>query len=180
MSSQFLQVLKTIHHSLSLGLKYLDRTIRYVLAIGMGLIMFAVVFHVCGRYFIGKTYMGTMELVRYIMIWVAMLGAAAAFGAREHVSITFFQSRMPETAWFWFNFAGNAILCLFLAAMICGGVVISLRNLNQTSLGMQISMFYPYLAIPIGGCIMVPYILSDILHNFIQLISRGRRKEMNT
>ena len=143
--------------------------LRYLLAFSMALIMSLVVFHVFGRYLVGKTYMGTMELVRYSMVWMSMLGAAVAFSAREHVSITFLKTRMTSVSWVWLNFAGNAMLCLFLVAMVIGGVAISLRNLNQTSLGLQISMFYPYLAIPVGGSIMIPYVLSDILRNLLSL-----------
>jgi TRAP-type C4-dicarboxylate transport system permease small subunit len=36
---------------------------------------------------------------------------------------------------------------------------------------MQISMFYPYLAIPVGGAIMIPYVLSDILKNLLSLFT---------
>lgn len=169
MSSKSQQSLNAIYLALSCGLKYLDMALRYLLAISMALIMSLVVFHVFGRYFVGKTYMGTMELVRYTMVWMSMLGAAVAFSAREHVSITFFKTRMTPASWVWLNFAGNAMLCLFLIVMVIGGVAISIRNLNQTSLGMQISMFYPYLAIPVGGSIMIPYVLSDILRNLLSL-----------
>ena len=171
MSSKSQQSLNAIYLMLSCGLKYLDVAIRYLLAISMALMMALVVFHVFGRYFVGKTHMGTMELVRYSMVWMSMLGAAAAFGAKEHVSITFLKARMSTVSWFWLNFAGNVMLCLFLIVMIIGGVTISVRNLNQTSLGMQVSMFYPYLAIPVGGAIMIPYVLSDILSHLLSLFT---------
>lgn len=170
-------IIKAAHRGLSYVLAYLDGILRPLLAVGMALIMFAVVFHVFGRYFVGKTYMGTMEFVRYTMVWVTMLGAASAFRGNEHVAITFFKERMPESVWFWLNFTGNAVLCLFLVIMIIGGIEISIKNLNQTSLGLQISMFYPYLAIPVGGCTMLPYILSGILDNVIQLLSKDGKKE---
>lgn len=171
MSSKSYKSLNAIYLTLSRGLKYLDKAICYLLAFSMALMLALVVFHVFGRYFVGKTYMGTMELVRYSMVWMAMLGAAAAFGAREHVSITFLKDRIMPVSWFWLNFLGNIMLCVFLIVMIIGGVVISIRNQNQTSLGMQISMFYPYLAIPIGGAIMIPYVLSDILRDFLSLFA---------
>lgn len=149
----------------------MDWVLNYLLALGMGIIMFAVVYHVFGRYFVGITHMGTMELVRYTMVWVAMLGAAVAFGAKDHVSIAFFKSRIPRGAWFLLNLTGNALLCLFLVCMVVGGIEISIRNMNQTSLGLQIPMFYPYLSIPVGGCLMLPYILTNFLGSFIKLMT---------
>lgn len=171
MSTKLQQILNVIYVWLSSGLKYLDVAIRSLLAFCMALIALSVVVHVFGRYFLGKTYMGTMELVRYSLVWMSMLGAAAAFGAREHVSITVLKNRLSPASWVWLNFVGSALLCLFLVVMIIGGITISISNLNQTSLGMQISMFYPYLAIPVGGVLMLPYILSEMLENLISLFS---------
>lgn len=171
------QFINVFYLALGRGLKYLDMTIRGLMALSMALIMASVVFHVFGRYFVGKTYMGTMELVRYTMVWTSMLGAAAAFGAREHVSITFLKSRLSHASWVWLNFIGNALLCLFLVIMIIGGITISIRNLNQTSLGMQISMFYPYLAIPVGGVIIIPYVLSDMLSSLLSLFPESERRD---
>ena len=145
-------------------LKIQDRAIHLVLAFGMAIILFAVVFHVFGRYFFGKTYMGTMELVRYTMIWVSMLGTAAAFGVKEHPCIAFFEERLSPRAWFPFHLFGYLMLCVFLVVMIIGGVQISLKNWHQTSLGLQIPMLFPYLAIPVGGIAMLPYIVMDMLY----------------
>jgi len=154
---------------------YLDGIIRVVLWVGISLIMFAVVFHVVGRYFFGKTYMGTMELVRYTMIWVSLLGASAAFGSEEHVGIKVLQLALPKRRWFWISMSGNLLLCVFLVAMIIGGVEISLRNWHQISLGMQIPMFYPYLAVPIGALLMLLYVLVNILNSIISIIPSLQR-----
>jgi TRAP-type C4-dicarboxylate transport system permease small subunit len=142
----------------------LDCGIRALLAVGMGVIMSAIIFHVVGRYFFGWTYMGTMELVRYTMIWVSILGAAAAFTSKEHVVINMLSKKLPERVWFWCRIGGDLILCGFFVAMIYGGQSLAIRNFNQTSLGLQIPMFYPYLAIPVGGGLMLLYSLADLLN----------------
>lgn len=145
----------------------LDRVVRVLLAAGMGIILSAIVFHVVGRYFFGKTYMGTMELVRYTMIWVSILGAAAAFICKEHVVIDMLSGKLPEKVWFWCRIGGDLLLCWFFVAMIYGGQSLTIRNFSQTSLGLQIPMFYPYLAIPVGGALMLLYTLSDLLNTFV-------------
>ncbi|ACN17799.1 DctQ11 [Desulforapulum autotrophicum HRM2] len=150
---------------------YWERLLRWILALGIALIMFAVVFHVVGRYFFGKTYMGTMELVRYTMIWVALLGAAVAFGSEGHIAVNILQDRLTKRSATWLRIAGNILLGVFLVVMIIGGFEIAVRNLKQISLGLQIPMFYPYLAIPIGGISMLFYVLMNILDSLTQLLS---------
>jgi len=146
---------------------YLDWSIRVVLWAGMSLIMFAVVFHVVGRYFFGKTYVGTLELVRYTMVWISLLGASAAFGSGEHVGIKVLQNKLSKKSWFWISTPASLLLCLFLVVMIKGGVEITLRNWHQISLAMRIPMFYPYLAVPIGAGLMLLYLLVNILNSIV-------------
>jgi len=162
-------LLNTVYTRWSILLKGLHKVICVLLAAGMTVIMFAVVFHVLGRYFFGKTYMGTMELVRYTMIWISMLGTAAAFGVKEHPCIDFLGTKLSSGAWFRVRLAGNLMLCLFLIVMIMGGTEITLKNWHQTSLGLQIPMFYPYLGIPVGGIVILPYIVMDMLTAVMRL-----------
>ncbi len=145
----------------------LDRVVRVLLAAGMSIILSAIIFHVVGRYLFSMTYMGTMELVRYTMIWVSILGAVAAFTCKEHVIIEMLSNKFPERIWFWCRIGADLSLCAFFVAMIYGGQLLAIRNLAQTSLGLQIPMFYPYLAIPVGGCLMLLYTLSDLFNTFV-------------
>ncbi len=145
----------------------LDHIVRVLLAVGMSVILSAIVFHVVGRYFFGKTYMGTMEMVRYTMIWVSILGAAAAFTCKQHVVIEMLSNKFPKQVWFWCRICGDLLLCGFFVAMIYGGQYLAIRNFGQTSLGLQIPMFYPYLAIPVGGSLMLLYTLADLFNTFV-------------
>ncbi len=163
--------LQAVYDAVTPLIHRLDVFLRYLLAVGMFVIMTAVIFHVCGRYFFGLTYMGTMELVRYTVVWVSMIGTACAFGARDHVCINFLQSRISRRKWFWLHLLGDLMLIAFVVVMIKGGVTISLRNWHQTSLGMQIPMLWPYLAIPLGGLIILPYLFHDLLGRTIDYLS---------
>jgi len=158
------QIIISTRNSLHTLVSGIDRLVRFLLGTGMVVIMVAIVFHVVGRYLFGKTYMGTMELIRYIMIWVSILGASAAFSNKEHVIIDMLSCKVPKKLWFWSRFGGDLLLCCFFVAMIIGGQSIAIRNLSQTSLGLQIPMFYPYLAIPVGGVLMLLYTLLDLLN----------------
>jgi len=151
-----------IHSFLRRLISCLDKGVRVILGVGMALIMAAIIFHVVGRYFFGRTYMGTMELVRYTMIWVSILGASAAFATKEHVLIDMLARKLPPRTWRWFRILADLILCAFFISMILGGKTIAIRNFSQTSLGLQIPMFYPYLAIPVGGVLMLLYTLLDV------------------
>jgi len=145
-------------------IEYLDNTTATFLWIGMGLMLFAIVFHVIGRYFFGRTYMGTMELIRYTMVWTSMLGASNAFTSGEHMGIELLKNKVLKKTWSRIDLLANILLCVFFVAMLIGGIKISFKNWNQISLGMQIPMFYPYLAIPVGALFMFFHVLLNILN----------------
>jgi TRAP-type C4-dicarboxylate transport system permease small subunit len=144
-------------------LNRIDLLLKLIIGTGIALIMFAIIFHVVGRYLFGKTYMGTMELIRYTMIWVSMMGASVAFRTREHICVNLLANVLNKKNLKRLQITCNLGLLAFLYAMVSGGVEISIRNLNQISLGMQIPMFYPYLAIPVGAGFMALHVLEDCL-----------------
>ncbi len=146
-----------------------DRLLRFSVAFGAASIMFAIIFHVVGRYFFGKTYMGTMELIRYTMIWVSLLGAVLAFRSREHVKVSLFRDILSRRNLLRLKIFANLVLIVFLGAMIVGGIEISIRNMAQTSLGLQIPMGYPYAVIPLSGFFMIIYVLANILERMTNL-----------
>lgn len=60
--------------------------------------------------------------------------------------------------------------------MVVGGIEISMRNMAQISLGLQIPMGYPYLAIPVGASFMVLYVLLNVLEDMTGLTTGGERR----
>jgi len=146
-----------------------DQVLRYVVALGVATILFAIIFHICGRYFFGRTYMGTMELLRYTMIWISLLGAVLAFRANEHVTVNLFKGRLSPGNLLRLSIAAEIFLLVFLLAMVVGGLEISLRNMTQVSLGLQIPMGYPYLAIPVSGSFMILYVLFNVIEDMVGL-----------
>lgn len=139
-----------------------DRFVKAAIGAGMLTIMLAIVFHVVGRYFLGKTHMGTMELIRYTMVWVCMLGAASAFNSGDHVSISMLQNYCSRMTWAVISILGNLLLAAFMVSMLIGGFEIALRNWHQTSMGLRVPMFFPYLAIPFGAFLTLPYFAINI------------------
>lgn len=164
-----IETLSLFNRGLKRVLTIVDRFLSFVIATGVAIIMVAIIFHVIGRYFFGATYMGTMELIRYIMIWVSLLGAVLAFGCNEHVKVTIFENILSRRNYLFMNLAADTLLLVFLGAMVAGGIEISMRNMQQTSLGLQIPMGYPYLAIPMGAGFMILYVFSGMVEKSLTL-----------
>lgn len=110
---------------------------------------------VTGRYVFSTGFSWTEESMRYLMIWLMMLGSVACIFRAEHMAVQTIESRVPpEYARFVRSglYTIAAIFCLFVLVY---GWPLALRNAAQVAPASGIPMIYPYLALPVGAFLML-------------------------
>ncbi|MDQ0273131.1 TRAP transporter small permease [Cytobacillus purgationiresistens] len=134
--------------------RYKDRYIEEIFLVLTMVVMVLLIFaQVVGRYVFSAAPSWTEELARYIHIWQVWIGASYAIRLREHIKIeaftnlfSTFMRKIFETlaiiVWF--------LLALSLAILGTQLVLSSMKN-GQLTPAMQIPMWIPFLAIPLGG-----------------------------
>ena len=60
----------------------------------MGVMVIAVCWQVITRYILNNPSTVTEEALRYLLIWVTMVGGAYAYGRRKHLAITALSKRL--------------------------------------------------------------------------------------
>jgi TRAP-type C4-dicarboxylate transport system permease small subunit len=136
-------------------LDLLDRIVKYIcIAIG-GLMALVVILQVFSRYLPTPTPKWTEELSRYLMIFMAYIGASNGIKLGSNIFVDFFINRMPgkvrKTILLIINILILAFLCylFYLSVMVFPKV-----GLKQYSATLDIPMFYPQSAIIIGTLLM--------------------------
>ena len=114
------------------------------------------------RYALHMSLSWSEEVARFLMLWLAMLGAAYGFKTRSHFVIAFVVDRFGVRA----RRIHGLIVALLLAAFMGWFVVMSIQliflaMIDQIAPGTQISMAVPYAAGPVGGTLMIYYILRN-------------------
>lgn len=96
------------------------------------------------------------ELIKYLMIWTTFIGASICVRKGDHVSIDLFVGCISQRARKAAELAVYFVSLLFTAAMAYYGVRTVLFTINtaQVSPALQIPMWIPYLAIPLGFMLM--------------------------
>ncbi|CAM3397173.1 TRAP transporter small permease [Cytobacillus oceanisediminis] len=141
--------------------KYLEEVFLVLTLAGMVILIFA---QVVGRYVFDSAPSWTEELARYIHIWQVWIGASYAVRLRAHIRVEAFRNLFSDSfkkvldtlsilVWF--------ILALFLAVLGTQLVFSSLKN-GQTTPAMQLPMWIPFLAIPLGGAGMSIRLLQQL------------------
>lgn len=146
------------------GVVRLDRAIQYLngAAVAASLFgMFAVVSTVViARYIFNEGIFWGEELARYLMIYMALLGAAVALRTDQHPRLTIVLLMLPPR---WQRIVAMLTKLLLLVAILVlfwQGLDIALEEGVMRTPSLRITYFWVFLALPLGAAAM-----------FIQLIA---------
>lgn len=96
----------------------------------------------------------TSELTRFGIVWIAMLGAAIALDRGAHVAIDLVD-HLPATPRRVAATLAYLLGVVFLAVLVVSGLQLTLATMRQLTPALKIPVGYAYLAIPVGGAIML-------------------------
>ncbi len=123
------------------------------LVIWLGTACFALLFvlmvaQVILRYGFSFTPFFTEEIARYAMIWAALAGAAVATRRGAHIRVDFVSNLLPSAVRrIWQLVLDLGVIGLF-GVLVVKGIESSVFLHSQASMGLQIPLSYPTLAVP--------------------------------
>jgi C4-dicarboxylate transporter DctQ subunit len=129
------------------------------------------------RYGFGRSLYVTEELTRYLMVWVVFLACSLALRDNAHISIEIVVNRLSGRARAAYKLVAQLFLLAFLAFLIVEGIIALPFQLDQIIPTLDISIFWFYLAIPVGGALMVLNLLPGMAANVRILVGKGRPEE---
>jgi TRAP-type C4-dicarboxylate transport system permease small subunit len=121
-------------------------------------------FQIITRFIIEKPAEWTEVLIRFSLIWMVFMGIPAAFRQGAMVSV--------DVLYRWANPKGKRFLDLMvcLAALILMGIILwwgwayAEKGKVQTTIGLEdVSMFWAYLALPVGAAFSMISIVANFL-----------------
>jgi len=140
--------------------KVLDRSLEVLVMLAVAVLVLDVLWQVFTRLVLENPSTRTEELATFLLVWVALLGAAVALNRGAHLGIDYFTGKLPVRT----RVLTEAIVFLGVAAfsffvMVVGGIdlVSSMLELGQESPALRLKMGYVYLAVPISGAFLTLY-----------------------
>lgn len=153
--------------------KILDLVMRFVMAVAMGALVVFGTWQIFTRFILNNPSTFTDEVLRYVLIWISLLGSAYCFYKDEHLSLDLVKDRVHGVA--------SAVLFVFIEIMtlffVCyvfvyGGGRLMMNATNVSSV-LHIPYKVLYSIIPISGVFIV---VARIL-KYIQIFT-GNNKEV--
>jgi TRAP-type C4-dicarboxylate transport system permease small subunit len=146
----------------SRAVDFLNRWVRWVCIVCSGAVFLLVIAQILFRYVLKISAPWTEEAARFLMIWMALLAAGLAFQKGEHFNIDFVTDRMRAGIRSKLSLITSFLDLIFILCIILWGIPFAILGFFTTSPGLEITMFLPYLAIPVAGAVMMLNLISYI------------------
>ena len=135
------------------------RNATVVLFTAMTIIVWVQIFF---RFILGGGIAWSEEIAKYMMVWMALLGASMLFREGGHIAINFFISKLSFLRYI---LIFHAVLSAALfTLLIIYGIDYATFGLKCTSPACGIKKFWPYLSIPVGGGFLLIQALARLAH----------------
>ncbi len=157
-------------------IKYLESIETNMCRLLLVLMSVIVVVQVFSRYLFNYSFVWAEELVRYLMIWMVMIGAARVQAMGEHIRIDFFPMLAGPRGRRLMDTVFRLCTLTFLIIIFVKGIKIAAFNRLFESSGLRISMLWPTLAIPIGALFIILYTLKGLFQDIHQSIFWSKNK----
>jgi TRAP-type C4-dicarboxylate transport system permease small subunit len=145
----------------------INKALIIVMASFLLVAMVVIGYQVFTRYVLNFTSPWSEELARYCNIWITMLGIGVVLRRGEHIKLDYLESVVTEKgmlkARLLLEVISTTITSIFLAFLLYGGIGILKAANRQTAPGLKISLFFIYIAIPIGCLFALFFIIERII-----------------
>lgn len=127
-----------------------ERCLLTVTSVMLVIMLALAIWQVVSRYILQAPAIYTEESLRFVMIWMGLLGSAYAFGTDQHLRLVFLIERATA--------AGkrrlqtmNGLIVIFFSTIILlvGGIKMVSTGMNQISPILNVRMGYIYMILPI-------------------------------
>ena len=146
--------------------RWITGILNLALMVAVALLVLDVLWGVFTRYVLGEQAKWSEELARFLLIWVALLGGAVAFGTKGHLGVDYFVGKFDPAARKLMAVVVHLIVFFFaVSVFIYGGtrVVYDALLMEQMTPALGWKMGYVYLALPIAGVFMTIYTIEGLI-----------------
>lgn len=150
------------------------QTVKALSLLMLGAMIVAGFSQVVLRYVLHSPIPWAEELIRYLFVWITLLGGAMAVRSKGHLAMDLLVSKLPPRL---------RVSCAFIGSVLSGGVLIflsvsgaelALNNSSQISDAMGMAMSIPYMAIPVGTVLMLFFLVEALVQAVRALLRPAR------
>jgi C4-dicarboxylate transporter DctQ subunit len=150
-----------------------------IFAVGclMAILLGIAVVNVFFRYVLEAPFFWAEEISRYVMIWIVFVASGVAFYTGEHIAMEAVIARTPPRVALILKLFILVFLMFFSILMIVYGSEVANRCRTFVSQIVGVPQFWPRLAVPVGGFIMLVFLSQRLMSRVRELRARLAGKD---
>jgi TRAP-type C4-dicarboxylate transport system permease small subunit len=132
----------------------LESGLNFLLAAMLAVLVVCLCYQVFGRYVLDDAPSWTEEVARFLVVYITMVGTAVIIRNDGHITVNVLVSALPERVRVWVFWVRDAIVLAAAGILIWYGYGLALIGGHRRTPALEISMYWPFIAIPISGILM--------------------------
>ena len=144
------------------GVVLLVATITVIVALG-----------VFFRFVLNNSLPWTEEVAKFVMVWLAFIGAPVVLKEGGHIAIDVVPARLPSPLGPIVMMLIQLIVMVVLGVLVFQGWALAWNALPQIATTVDVSLFYIFLAVPIGSALMLVVSLELLLRQVAAMGASG-------
>jgi len=138
--------------------------LELILAAMLGALVLVVLAGVVSRYFVSSPLPWSEEVARYLFIWISFMGAGVGVKHSANFGLNLLAGRLSPRAHWSLEIAVHLVVACFGAVLaFYGWQILPIVGMQRGS-SVPISLSYTFLAIPVGGALMLAFSLVRLRH----------------
>lgn len=129
------------------------RILKYLIILVVGIIAVIMMCAVFWRYVLDNSLPWSEEISKYLMVWLAFLGAPVALRQANHINIDILMKSFPPRGEQFFHLIINLVIITTMGIVLIKGIQFAQLGARQVASSIQISMVYMYIAVPVGSAL---------------------------
>jgi len=157
--------------------KIIVRIVQAVIGVLLALMVVVVFSNVVARYVLSSALAWSEEVSRFMLIWLAFLGAVIAYIKGEHLGLDVMVKVLPRRGAALLQFLANCLVLYAVIVIFTGGLDLTRSSLSSgwTSPAADISYGFVYSIVPVSLILFLYFSIIKLIDSLILLLSSLKR-----
>lgn len=153
----------------------LEKILTAIVAVIMILLSIIVSYQVFARYVLRDSPFWVEEGSEVMMMWLGILGSAAATWTESHMDLQIVVSRLPEQVRMWLRTFVDLLIAIFAFLIFLFSITLVKNLMTGTLLFLPIPIGYTYTILPVSGIIIILFSVIKGINRVVKFYTKDKR-----
>ena len=151
---------------------WIDRTVRGVVSAMITVFTVVILVSIFFRYALNNSLVWSEQVCRYLYVWMVMLAMPVVYRAKGNVAFDLLYNRFSPRTKRLFHVITDLLIACFSGFLALQGLKYTILKGSTIITGINLPQGYMYVSQPIGGVIMILFVIEHIMRAIMALSDR--------